>query len=134
MTIWPGNGGSISQESGEIWTAQRLLQPISFKSDRLLGQPHSEIAGRNASEPMSSLVNLLEKPTLYSGGEGRWMCARAMDMAHIDSRGDRGGMLRKTGSPVLETRQGGGEPPTTAYKETKTQQAVTGVGGVHSTA
>ena len=49
MTISPGNSGSIAQESGEIqgsprlatglgpWTAQRLLQPISFKSDRLLG-------------------------------------------------------------------------------------------------
>ena len=35
LTISPGNSGSIAQESGEIWTAQRLLQPISFKSDRL---------------------------------------------------------------------------------------------------
>ena len=39
LTISPGNSGSIAQESGEIWTAQRLLQPISFKSDRLLDQP-----------------------------------------------------------------------------------------------
>ena len=43
LTISPGNSGSIAQESGEIrgglgpWTAQPLLQPISFKSDRLLG-------------------------------------------------------------------------------------------------
>ncbi|MDQ3259189.1 MAG: hypothetical protein M3Q00_00140, partial [Pseudomonadota bacterium] len=37
MTISPGNSGSIAQESGEIRTAPRLLQPISFKSDRLLG-------------------------------------------------------------------------------------------------
>ena len=42
LTISPGNSRSIAQESGEIrgglgpWTAQRLLQPISFKSDRLL--------------------------------------------------------------------------------------------------
>ena len=41
LTISPGNSGSIAQENGEIWTAQRLLQPISFKSDRLLGQPLS---------------------------------------------------------------------------------------------
>ena len=40
--ISPGNSRSIAQESGEIrgglgpWTAQPLLQPISFKSDRLL--------------------------------------------------------------------------------------------------
>ena len=37
LTISPGNSRSIAQESGEIWTAQPLLQPISFKSDRLLG-------------------------------------------------------------------------------------------------
>ena len=48
MTISPGNNRSIAQESGEIrgsprlatglgpWTAQPLLQPISFKSDRPL--------------------------------------------------------------------------------------------------
>ena len=27
----------MGQEDGEIWTGQALLQPISFKSDRLLG-------------------------------------------------------------------------------------------------
>ncbi|MHB1182683.1 MAG: hypothetical protein ACYCZ4_12985, partial [Sulfuricella sp.] len=32
------NSHSIDQESGEIWTAQADLQPISFKSDRLLGR------------------------------------------------------------------------------------------------
>src|SRR3990167_4141628 len=31
------NSRSIDQKSGEIWTAQADLQPISFKSDRLLG-------------------------------------------------------------------------------------------------
>src|SRR3990172_9996502 len=31
------NSHSIDQKSGEIWTAQADLQPISFKSDRLLG-------------------------------------------------------------------------------------------------
>ncbi|MDD5403737.1 MAG: hypothetical protein PHZ14_04275 [Sulfuricella sp.] len=30
------NSYSIDQKSGEIWTAQADLQPISFKSDRLL--------------------------------------------------------------------------------------------------
>ncbi|MDD5404801.1 MAG: hypothetical protein PHZ14_09745, partial [Sulfuricella sp.] len=30
------NSHSIDQKSGEIWTAQADLQPISFKSDRLL--------------------------------------------------------------------------------------------------
>ena len=43
LTISPGNSRSIAQESGKIrgglgpWTAQPLLQPISFKSDRRLG-------------------------------------------------------------------------------------------------
>lgn len=37
MTILQVNSHSIDQKSGEIWTAQANLQPISFKSDRLLG-------------------------------------------------------------------------------------------------
>ena len=69
-----------------------------------LGQPHSEIAGRNASEPMSSLVNELEKPTLWSEGEGRWMGAGITEVAPVDSRGSRDGMLWKIYCPVLETR------------------------------
>jgi len=31
------NSRSIDQKSGEIWTGQADLQPISFKSDRLPG-------------------------------------------------------------------------------------------------
>ena len=48
LTISPGNSRPIAQESGEIrgglgpWTAQPLLQPISFKSDRLLGTTRRE--------------------------------------------------------------------------------------------
>ncbi|MFZ3043280.1 MAG: hypothetical protein WA108_16090, partial [Thiobacillus sp.] len=36
LTILQGNSRSIAQKSGEIWTGQANLQPISFKSDRLL--------------------------------------------------------------------------------------------------
>ncbi|HEX8874217.1 MAG TPA: hypothetical protein VF780_06275 [Nitrosospira sp.] len=36
LTILQTNSCSIDQKSGEIWTDQTLLQPISFKSDRLL--------------------------------------------------------------------------------------------------
>lgn len=54
--------------------------------------PHSERAGRNASEPMSSLVNELEKPTLWSEGEGRWAGAGITEVAFADSRGSRDGM------------------------------------------
>ena len=57
--------------------------------------PNSKVAGRNASEPMSSLVNAMEKPTLWSEGEGRWMCAEITEVAHIISRGSRVGMLSK---------------------------------------
>jgi hypothetical protein len=32
-----GNSSSIAQKSSEIWTVQTDLQPIPFKSDRLLG-------------------------------------------------------------------------------------------------
>jgi hypothetical protein len=36
LTVLQGNSRSIAQESGEIWTGQTDLQPIYFKSDRLL--------------------------------------------------------------------------------------------------
>ncbi len=36
LTILQANSCSIGQKGGEIWTGQTLLQPISFKSDRLL--------------------------------------------------------------------------------------------------
>ena len=74
-----------------------------------LGQPHSKIAGRNVSEPMGSLVNELEKPTLWSKREGRWAGAVKTEVAHVDFRGSKDGMLRKIYCPVLEARFGGGE-------------------------
>jgi hypothetical protein len=37
------------------------------------------------------------------------MSAEITEVARIDSRGSRGGMLLKKNSPVLETRYGGGE-------------------------
>jgi hypothetical protein len=36
LTILKANSRSIARESGEICTAQTLLQPICFKSDRLV--------------------------------------------------------------------------------------------------
>ncbi len=36
MTILKANSYFIDRKIGEIWTGQTLLQPISFKSDRLL--------------------------------------------------------------------------------------------------
>ena len=71
--------------------------------------PNSKRAGRNASEPMSSLVNEVEKPTLWSKGEGRWGDAGTTEVASIDSRGSRVGMFSKIYCPVLEARYGGGE-------------------------
>jgi len=38
LTILQGNSYSIAQKSGEICTGQTNLQPISFKSDRLLAR------------------------------------------------------------------------------------------------
>ena len=38
MTISPAHSGTMGQESGEIWTAETLLQPILPKSDRLLDE------------------------------------------------------------------------------------------------
>ena len=56
---------------------------------------------------MSSLVNELEKPTLWSEGEGRWMRARITEVARIDSRGSKDGMSWKIYCPVLDTRCAG---------------------------
>ena len=71
--------------------------------------PNSEVAGRNASEPICSLVNELEKPSLWSEGEGRWIRTEITEVVRIISRGSRVGMLSKIYCPVLETRYGGGE-------------------------
>ena len=71
--------------------------------------PNSKRAGRNASEPTGSLVNELEKPTLWSEGEGRWMDAEITEVASIIFRGSRVGMFSQIYCPVLETRCGGGE-------------------------
>ena len=68
--------------------------------------PNSKMAGHNASEPMSSLVNVKEKPILSMKGEGRWMCAGITEKAQIDFRGSRDGMLWKAYCSMLETRLG----------------------------
>ena len=56
------------------------------------------------SEPMSSLVNEMEKPTLWSEGEGRWTRAGITEVVRGLSRGSKDGMLWKMPCPVLETR------------------------------
>ena len=55
---------------------------------------------------MSSLVNEVEKPTLWTEGEGRWKVAGITEVAAIDSRGSRVGMFSKICCPVLETHLG----------------------------
>ena len=75
--------------------------------------PNSKAAGRNDSEPMCSLVNVVEKPTLWSKGEGRWVGVVKTEVTLINSRGSRVGMLTKIHRPVLETRwrgRGGRQP------------------------
>ena len=54
--------------------------------------PNSKVAGRNASEPMSSLVNELEKPSLWSEGEGRRTRTETTEVVRIVSRGSKDGM------------------------------------------
>ena len=71
---------------------------------------------QTAREQAETKVNLhvassmqMEKPTLWSEGEGRWVDARITEVAFIGSRGSRVGMSSKIYCPVLETRYGGGE-------------------------
>ena len=45
--------------------------------------PNSKKASRKASEPMSSLVNEVEEPTLWTEGEGRWVGAGITEMAKL---------------------------------------------------
>ena len=71
--------------------------------------PKGKAAGRNASEPGRSLVTQMEKPTLWSEGEGRWIDAGITEVASNDSRGSRGGMLWRKYCAARETRYGGGE-------------------------
>ena len=66
-------------------------------------------AGRNASEPGRSLVTQMEKPTLWSEGEGRWIRTGITEVVWIDSRGGRGGMLWRINRAARETRYGCGE-------------------------
>jgi hypothetical protein len=51
---------------------------------------------------MSSLVNEVEKPPLWAKGEGRWMDAEITEVAAIDSRGSKVGILSTIYRPVLE--------------------------------
>ena len=62
---------------------------------------------------MSSLVNELEEPTLWTNGDGRWIGAGRTDVAPIDSRGNRVGMFSQIDYPVLEIHPGrwGGHHP-----------------------
>ncbi|MDE2367223.1 MAG: hypothetical protein KGM95_09855, partial [Betaproteobacteria bacterium] len=57
LTILPANSCSIGQKSGEIWTGRTLLQPISFKSDRLPGTHFAAIAAITATRPSTRLGN-----------------------------------------------------------------------------
>jgi hypothetical protein len=58
LTILQGNNRSIAQKSGEIWTGQANLQPISFKSDRLLGP----LTRSNAGQKNARLESRAEYP------------------------------------------------------------------------
>ena len=72
-------------------------------------------AGRNASEPRRSLVNLMRLPTSCLYREGRSADVKAMEAMLANRRGSRDGMYWKLNCPVLEIRNGGGE--TADYRE-----------------
>ena len=65
--------------------------------------------GRNASEPRSSLVNLIWLPTSCLYREGRSIGMLIMEAIPVNHRGSRVGMYRKLDCPVLEIHNGGGE-------------------------
>jgi hypothetical protein len=55
--ISQGNSHSIAQESSEIWADQVGLQPISFKSDRLLSVGLSGVAAEMLLKRCKSVVS-----------------------------------------------------------------------------
>ena len=66
-------------------------------------------AGRNASEPRSSLVNLMRLPTSCLNREGRSTDVRAMEATSVSRRGNRDGMYWKLNCPWLPIQNDGGE-------------------------
>ena len=92
-------------------------------------------AGRNASEPISSLVNEFGEadPVVRRGRplDGCWNNGSGVRrLPGLQGRHVLEDLLPSAGDPFL----GVGRPPTAVYKETKAQWPETGVGGVHSTA
>ncbi len=55
LSVLPVNSCSIDQKSGEICTGQADLQPISFKSDRLLGRRREQV-GMNQPFPKDTCM------------------------------------------------------------------------------
>jgi hypothetical protein len=66
--------------------------------------PAGKAAGRNASEPTRSLVNMLKVSTHWTSGEDRCLEAQRTESAFGAFRGSRDGMLQKMSGSVLETR------------------------------
>ena len=76
----------------------------------------------------------MKEPTQWTHGEGRSPGAGRTEAVTGVFRGSRGGMLWKINSPVLEVQCSDARGVSTLeYKETKSQGAVLGVGGVQST-
>ncbi len=86
-TISPGNSHSIAQESGGIWAVQTVLQPISFKSDRLL-----EIVKLNfAAGQYPSLERRCQPVDGHNPRPGRVGCGGACERCTTDTDPDRVG-------------------------------------------
>ena len=66
-------------------------------------------AGRNASEPRCSLVNLIRLPTSCLNREGRSAGVLAMEVTPANRRGNRVGRYWKLNCPVLEIHNDDGE-------------------------
>ena len=66
-------------------------------------------AGRNASDPRSSLADLMRLPTLCLYREGCHAEVWTMEATSTNRRGNRVGMYWKLNCPVLEIQNDGGE-------------------------
>ena len=75
----------------------------------------------------------MEKPTLWSRGEGRWMRTEITEVGASTPGVAGSAWFRRFNAQCWRPVVVVGRPSTATYKETKAQQTRTGVGGVHST-
>ena len=85
MTILQANSRSIGQKSGEICTGQTDLQPISFKSDRLLVPAYQTIVDLQTRQPVAeeALARLIDESGDVIAAADFILAAMELQLTHL---------------------------------------------------